>query len=130
MKIFAEPDDDMAIDFDYVQIVVMQGINEDPDNVRRTMQFFEKELQLKHPLRWIGLIVTGPGCGGAGGRQDAMFVMHGEDVMKLAVNMKMRTAFSLLWVEDAYDNGGSKVWPDWFVNKYYKECRANGKSQF
>ncbi len=125
MKIFADPEDKIVTDEDYVQIVVSQGMNEDPDNVQRTMQFFIDELKLKHPLRWIGLIITEPGCGGTGGRQDAVFIMHGEDVMKLAVNMKMRSAFRLHWLEDAFDNGGRKIWPGWFIRKYEKECRAN-----
>lgn len=103
---------------EYQQVVMMYGCDFSAEDVSQLMQFFETECNLEHPLRWVGIVTTGPGNGGPGGRKDAAFIPHNKDVMKIGGNLHLRRSLDLHWLEDAYDNGRSEIYPEWFLAKY------------
>lgn len=57
--------------------------------------------QLNTRAEFIGTFFTLPGAGGEGGRSDAVFRIHDDDVMKFAVP---RLGFGMRWIEDVLDN--------------------------
>ena len=118
MKVFCKPSHPAVTGGKYTQVIVAQGCKADRADLTQMLQLFKEECELKHPLKWIGLVTTGPGCGGSGGRHDAMFVIHQDDIGGFAFNMALREAFSMRWLEDAYDSGGTELYPDWFIHKY------------
>ena len=105
---------------EYRQVVIMYGCDFGASDISQMLDFLKTKCSFEQPIRWIGIITTGPGQGGAGGRRDAVFVLHNKDVMKLAPNMRLRQALDIHWLEDAYDNGGLDIYPDWFIAKYPK----------
>ena len=106
---------------EYQQVVMMYGCDFNAQDVSELFNFFRTECSLEHPIRWIGIITTGPGDGGPGGRRDAAFILHNDDRMKIGGNMRLRQSFDLHWLEDAYDNGGRDIYPDWFLAKYPRQ---------
>lgn len=46
---------------------------------------------------------------GTGGRNDVLFAVHNDDVMKFAVP---RFQYGMRWLEDVYGNGGGDLYPE------------------
>lgn len=46
---------------------------------------------------------------GTGGRNDVLFAVHKDDLMKFAVP---RLQYGMRWLEDVYGNGGGDLYPD------------------
>lgn len=109
---------------EYQQVVMMYGCDFNAKEVSDFLNFLSLKCSLEHPIRWIGIITTGPGDendGELGGRRDAAFVLHNHDIMKIGEDMHLRQSFDLHWLEDAYDNGGRDIYPYWFLAKYPKQ---------
>ena len=116
--VFCQETDDVLISKLYKQIVVCRGCEFSVGDVQRFLDFLKEQCGFAYDIRWIGLVVTEAGMGGKGGRQDAFFVLHDSDVMKLAPKLHLRQSFSISWWEDAYHNGGHEIYPSWFIDKY------------
>lgn len=70
------------------------------------VKFFEAQFGTR--IIYLEEVVTGPGSGGPGGRNDVLFAVHDEDVMKFAVP---RLTMGIRWIEDAL-NGDSSIYPE------------------
>ena len=103
---------------DYDQVCVMEGVtishNNDPVDQSDINEF---EAQMKRSFKGIRVkfleeIITSPGLGGEGGRNDLFFAVHKEDVGKFALP---RLHAGIRWVEDVIDNNdrhGQMIHPE------------------
>ena len=62
--------------------------------------------ELGSRAKYIGCFYTLPGDGGEGGRADAVFYVHSEDLNKFAVP---RFQYGMRWVEDVIDNEKRRI---------------------
>ena len=130
MKLFCKPNHPIVTGGDYTQVIAAKGCRANRDELTQMMQLFTDECKLEHPLKWIGLVTTGPGNGGPGGRHDAMLVIHQADVMRFALNLKLRGVFHVGWLEDAYLNGGTEIYPAWFMHRYPSTWDSSSSGSF
>lgn len=77
-------------------------------------------------------VVTGPGAGGEGGRNDVFFAIHNDDLAKFIIP---RMQYGIRWIEDVFDNhsdrGTLHIYPDFegLRERYcgpFKEKSASG----
>ena len=75
------------------------------------VEAFEQHMFDKMGVRvqYLEEVVTGPGEGGPGGRNDVRFAIHDEDIGKFAVP---RLSMGISWIEDVFANGGGVLYPD------------------
>lgn len=118
--LFCQSNHKRQTDENYQQVVICRGCGFTQEDASQFLEFLTEECKFQHNVRWIGLVITEAGEGGPGGRQDAVFVLHNDDVMLLAPRLDLGQGLSMSWLEDAYDNGGLKIYPKWFIQKYPK----------
>ena len=101
----------------YNQVAVWPGtlvVGEltEPELQQRSIDGFEKWLleDLGVRIQYLEEVTTLPGAGGPGGRVDALFAVHDEDVLVFATK---RLAYGMRWIEDvrAEHNGGHEIYP-------------------
>jgi len=120
LNIFAKESAASLQDKQHKTVVVKEGICfEHVKEVQEFLAYVQKEFDLQHPVKWIGVVVTRPTPGKSrttGGRHDACFIPHDDDVKKLATLKRIQLRFR--WLDDVYCNGGGDILPTWFVAKY------------
>lgn len=97
----------------FVQVCVWPGTLVGKDNVADFEQFVLDELGTR--VQYLEEVTTAPDMRngfpveGTGGRNDVLFAVHNEDVMKFAVP---RFQFGMRWLEDMYGNGHGALYPE------------------
>lgn len=115
-----ETNEKQTDDNNYTQVVISRGCSFSFTEVAQFLAWLKEECGFHHDLRWIGLVVAESGHGESEGRPDAVFVIHNDDINRLAPRLDLRQSLSISWLEDAYDNEGLEIYPDWFIKKYPK----------
>lgn len=94
---------------EFGQVCVWQGTVVGEENIAQFESFFADEMKVR--VMYLEEIVTGPGKGGPGGRNDVFFAVHAEDIGRFAP-----ARFALQdpprWLEDVFDNRGGILYPD------------------
>ena len=91
-------------DDNFKQAVVWPGTIVADDQAIELEAFILEALGTR--AKYIGCFRTLPGAGGEGGRADAVFYVHSEDIPKFAVP---RLKFDMRWVEDVLDNEARRI---------------------
>ena len=113
------PKDACRSDDDYKMLVVTQACNiSNLDQVKDLDAMLKQEFGLTHEIRWVGIISTfkTPGVPDTGGRQDAFFLVHTEDIPKLSIAKRIYMGFR--WWSDIIMNGGTRLYPLKFRRMY------------
>jgi len=97
----------------YNQLCVLQG-----DDWGQFETFLKDQEGLR--MKFLETFETLPGNGGSGGRKDTLFYMHKEDVGRFAIIRIKLNMFGIFvkWYEDAVDNGGNEIYPQYILKKY------------
>jgi hypothetical protein len=90
----------------FTQVCVWPSTLVDGDIAGLT-QFFLDEFNTR--IQYLEEIVTGADSTGPGGRNDVLFAVHDDDVMKFAVP---RFKLGVRWIEDVYGNGHGALYPE------------------
>lgn len=105
----------MNADTEYTQVTVWPGTTlggQSPESFEQWVKAHFDGVRVKH----LKQITTLPGDGGEGGREDLVFAVHKDDVMKFAVP---RLGFGMRWIEDVIANErintpGKTIYPQEF----------------
>lgn len=116
----------VALKEGFRQVCVWQGTLVGADNVADFEQFVQAELGTR--VQYLEEILTAPDMvggypvEGTGGRNDVLFAVHDDDIMKFAVP---RFQYGMRWLEDVYGNGQGNLYParvvDYMCWDGYKE---------
>ena len=97
----------------FVQVCVWQGTLVGLDNVHAFEEWMQDELgtrvQYLEEVETAPDTVNGRAVAGTGGRNDVLFAVHTDDVMKFAVP---RLQYGMRWLEDVYGNGHGDLYPE------------------
>lgn len=110
------------VDENYKMTLMYQGIQEaNPVQgyfISAMLALLKEEFNLKHDIRWIGVMITfqTPGEPGTGGREDAAFMVHEEDIVKIGV--KHRLLLNVRWWFDVVGGGELRLFPFAFRRNY------------
>lgn len=94
----------------FVQVCVWPGTLVGADNVADFEKFILDELGTR--VQYLEEVQTAPDMKngfpveGTGGRNDVLFAVHNDDVMKFAIP---RFQYGMRWLEDVYGNGGGDL---------------------
>ena len=97
----------------FTQVCVWPGTLVGADRVADFEQFVLENLgtrvQYLEEVQTFPDMRDGKPVEGTGGRNDVLFAVHNEDVMKFAVP---RFQYGMRWLEDVYGNGGGDLYPE------------------
>ena len=97
------------------QICVWPGTLCGPEKIAEFEKFMQDEFKVK--VKYLEEVVTGPGKGGPGGRNDLFFSVAAEDTGRFAVQ---RLAYGIRWWEDVLGNGDGCLYPQKVLTRYPK----------
>lgn len=109
----------LKCDADYLQTVFWQcSPIRYPEDVIAFERVFKRAFDLKHDIRWIGMLVTfkTPGEPDTGGREDAAFLVHNEDLDAISVELRLDLGFR--WMFDVFGNETRRLYPLHFRRPY------------
>ena len=116
----------VALKEGFRQVCVWQGTIVGQDKIEEFEQFVQEELGTR--VQYLEEIQTAPDMAngypveGTGGRNDVLFAVHDDDIMKFAVP---RFQYGMRWLEDVYGNGQGNLYParvvDYMCWDGYKE---------
>lgn len=88
------------------------------EDVRQLNSMLKHEFDLTHDIRWVGIVSTfkTPGVACTGGRRDAFFLVHEEDVPKISNGKRIDMGFR--WWFDILLNGATRLYPLKFRRMY------------
>lgn len=91
---------------------------DDPNTLHTFKDMFKKNFGLDHDIRWIGIINTfkTPGVPNTGGRPDAAFLVHENDIPKISNETRLDCGFR--WWFDVVGNGDIRLYPLHFRRNY------------
>lgn len=91
------------------QLCVWPGTIVGQDQIEKFNKFMKKEFKIR--VKYVEEVVLKTG------RNDLLFYIHDDDVMKFAVP---RFEYGIRWWEDVYFNNQQKEYPKEFIKKYPK----------
>lgn len=104
----------------YDMLCVCHGVELTRDNIPNLNAFLREEFGITHNVRVVGTVLTIPTPGNEkkepGNRSDLFFLLHKDDVMRLA-NVK-RLEVGIRWWEDIYFNHCEDIYPQAFRDAY------------
>lgn len=104
---------------DFTQICCWEGTVIGEDEVEKFTAFMKDEVGVR--VKYLEEYETLAGDGGEGGRNDALFSVHKDDIMKFALPSKM---MGIRWWEDVRDNLERRdalgIIPEAILEKYPK----------
>ena len=107
---------EIAADADkYNQLCVWPGTQLGDHSSEEFESFILTELGAR--VRFIEEVITLPGNGGEGGRNDLFFYVHDDDIGKFAVP---RLSYGIKWWEDVVGNNQHRIYPKEIIQKYPK----------
>lgn len=107
-------------DDSYKQVVVYCGVDLDERRLTVFKNMITDEFGLSHPIAWIGIVKTfkTPGEANTGGRHDAFFLVHTEDLPKLYSARRIHIGFSWWFDVAAPDTNMYRLYPRAFRQMY------------
>ena len=109
---------------EYSQIMLWEHTAVSPADASVAADFVKEVTGAQHPVVFVGVVRTLPGLGGPGGRPDAMFLIHVEDIACVAVGRFRAMAQggrefgNMRWWEDVFYNGQQHIYPEAFREAY------------
>ena len=82
------------------------------ENIKALEKFFLTEFGVR--VKYRDEVITLPDSTGPGGRNDAFFYIHDDDIEKFAVP---RFSIGVRWWEDVISNGGAHLYPKSFLEQ-------------
>jgi hypothetical protein len=119
MSVLWSKNDPAKADEDYNVMVATHGTSiETMEDVHGMDAMFKADFGITHDIRWVGIISTfkTPGVPDTGGRRDAFFLVHRDDVQKLSTVKRLHYGFR--WWEDVLANGAAREYPLRFRKMY------------
>lgn len=113
------PKDDCKSDENYKMLVGTHPSDiSSLEEVKDLDAMLKKEFDLTHEIRWVGIIPTfkTPGVPDTGGRRDAFFLVHEEDLPKISNGKRIDMGFR--WWFDIIGNGDTRLYPLKFRRMY------------
>ena len=116
--VFWNKTQDNKKDENYKTTVIWQNVDFDIKTLHIFKNLFKKEFELEHDIKWIGVLITNktPNVPNTGGRHDAAFLVHNNDLSKISNMHRIKLGFS--WWEDVVFNGGLSLYPLNFRKNY------------
>ena len=100
------------------QLCVLQGCLMPEGGAKELETFFKNEMGVTVKFETeVKTLPDKPGCTETGGRNDVFFYIADDDISKFAVP---RLSMGIRWYEDVLGNGGGKLYPTEFLEKYPK----------
>jgi hypothetical protein len=91
----------------YRQICVWPGTVVGKENIEDFVLFFKNDMDIR--VQYLEEVITKPGMGGDGGRNDCFFAVHNDDVNKIVMP---RLSMGIKWIEDFMMNEGNQIHDD------------------
>ena len=122
MSVFWSKNDPGKVDENYKELIGEHDTkSEMPEDIAELNQFLKEEFNLKHDIRWVGVIkiFRTPGVPNTGGRHDAFFLVHEEDIPNISTEKRLDLGFR--WCFDITGNGWPRQYPLKFRRMYNRD---------
>lgn len=97
----------------YYMVCIWQGKQVENSQIPGFQEWLRTIFHNAHPVSIIGHVKTLPGAGGPGGREDFLFLIHDEDVLKFSIPLRLH--IGIRWWDDIFFNNQHIIYPRDFV---------------